>query len=185
MGRGIDYGRGTTNTDLATGIRFGIICQNELCGDSVNDICMNGTDVSNLNAVAEEKNKIRSRLENEETHSEEQIKELIEEIYEDEFPNGVDCCESGPWFYEQDGYEISLNGSYISVLKSDFYTFVEFCTACFPGAGNLSDYCSNGPKTYCLEEKWFSENQPCPYPIYRVDNDELVFKPEGFDENED
>ena len=33
---------------------------------------------------------------------------------------------------------------------------------------------ANGAKAYCLGHDWFDEDNPCPYPVYRVSDGSLV-----------
>lgn len=62
------------------------------------------------------------------------------------------------------------------VFKSPYYTHAQFCSPCVPGAGNLSTYCSSGPKTYCLPKDYF-QDEKCPYPYYSVADDTLIYSP--------
>lgn len=84
----------------------------------------------------------------------------------------------------------------VFVLKSPYYTKAQFCSPCAPGAAYLRHPCENGPKAYCFAPDWFrpwnddqvtgeyaGEKTSCPYPVWRVDNDELVFMPKT-DEDE-
>lgn len=77
-------------------------------------------------------------------------------------------------YLDSDGYygELCSHGE-LFLLKSDYYTFAQYCSPCFPGAGNLDSPCENGPKTYCFSHDWF-ESGVAPYPVLRVSDDSLV-----------
>jgi len=65
----------------------------------------------------------------------------------------------------------------VFILKSPYYTHAEFCSPCAPGACHLgSPADENGPRAYCFGPDWFDES-PCPYSVYRVDNNECIYKP--------
>lgn len=92
----------------------------------------------------------------------------------------TECWESGPNFsYKNDSEGLELlwsndgNGD-IVVIKSPFYANVQFCSPCFPGAGNLDQPCDSGPMTYALGADWFDEDSPCPYEIHSVVASEIT-----------
>ena len=79
----------------------------------------------------------------------------------------------------------------VFILKSPYYTRAQFCSPCAPGAAYLRNPCEDGPKAYCFAPDWFrpwkddqvtgeydGERTSCPYPVWRVEDDELVFKPQ-------
>lgn len=76
--------------------------------------------------------------------------------------------------YDRDGYKLTdcLDND-IMVLASPYYTNAQFCSPCFPGAGNLDTPVEDGPKTFCLGHKWF-EDDAAPYPVYRVSDNALI-----------
>lgn len=99
-------------------------------------------------------------------------------------------CEPVAWYYKDDGYEAfqSRDDCDIFVCKSPFYTYAQFCSPCAPGACYLANpidcmdhetrqvLVSN--RCYCLGPDWFDNDyEPCPYPVWRVDTDELVYEP--------
>lgn len=66
----------------------------------------------------------------------------------------------------------------VFILESPYYTFAQYCSPCAPGACYLRNPVdSNGPKAYCFGPDWFDSERPCPYPVYRVDNDECIYTP--------
>ena len=64
--------------------------------------------------------------------------------------------------------------SELMVIKSPYYTLVQYCSPCAPGAGNLNTPIECGIKAYCLGIEWFDEYNPCPYPIYSVATGNLI-----------
>ena len=164
---GIDYGRGITNIDYKTGIRFGVIPHHEigsawyensepiytfLCphcdadwGIEMNDICP---------------------------------------VCEKEIDDAAFDMQDIDWFeYHQDGYHMhqSYDDTDVWIEKSPYYTFCKLCSPCAPGAGYLMNYTPDGIKAYCPGIDFFEDNK-APFPIYRVANDELV-NPEFFKED--
>jgi len=95
-----------------------------------------------------------------------------------------DCdeCESRGFAFVEDGYGAyqSRDDSDIFVTKSPFYTFATFCSPCAPGAGHLRNPLApdEGVKTYCFGDDWF-EDESCPYTIYNVVDDAIVYQPKG------
>jgi len=72
--------------------------------------------------------------------------------------------------YEFDGYilQSSNDDTDLFVIKSPFYTLAKPCSPCAPGAGDLSSIENGNLKTYCLDESWFDEENPCPYEYFEV-----------------
>lgn len=79
----------------------------------------------------------------------------------------------------------------VFILESPYYTRAQFCSPCAPGAAYLRNPCEDGPKAYCFDPSWFrpwnddqvtgeygGERTSCPYPVWRVSDDELVFQPQ-------
>jgi len=152
--KGIDYAHGMANVHPETGIRYGVISQNLV-----------------LQAWADDS--------------------------EPEYPCGEcdawdsnnDCCnddgfdcEPIAWNYQADGYKATCGSDGdIFVMQSPFYTFAQFCSPCAPGACYLANPVSpsnDGNKCYCFGEDWFdSDYEPCPYPIWRVKDNVLVYEP--------
>jgi len=105
------------------------------------------------------------------------------------------CCEAIAWNVDDGEYLATQGGDDcdIFVIKSPFFTYAQFCSPCAPGAcylGNPLDepvtldhetreatvnYPNN--RCYCFGEDWFDDEEPCPYPIFRVDTGELVYEP--------
>lgn len=92
-------------------------------------------------------------------------------IYPD---NAGEYDEPIGWKIEDKEYEIyDCLDSDVMIVKSPYYTFARYCSPCVPGAGNLNSADPEGVKTYCLGHDWF-EGGKAPYPVYRVDTNELV-----------
>jgi len=186
---GIDYGRGITNIDTKTGIRYGVIpinseaCQ-AICDSLVPDYgpptCPKCQGQADEPSAFQE---IRAAL-----------GETFADLFSDsDLPAGYTEEEHECWDYvcvncqhffgsesafgdepiaeeyEGEGYRLSKTGndSDVFVLSSPFYTHAQFCSPCAPGAGYLLNPCADGPKTYCLGKEWF-DNESAPYPVFDV-----------------
>ena len=170
-GPGIDYGLGSTNIDRETGIRFGVISQDDVLQawadssepDYGEPTCPNcGREV-----IAHDGDKHGEY----EGHFADFACESCEQSYET-----GDCYgeEAIGWNYEGDGYKATdCLDSDIMILKSPFYTLAMFCSPCVPGAGNLNSASDDGVKSYCFGHDWFEEGA-APYPVYSVETGELV-----------
>ena len=135
---GIDYGRGITNIDIETGIRYGVISQHSLLPDALDEIYTLGTDYAYKEA----------------------LKELIEEGMEEyRAYEELECWETSNISYEKEGYILQTTDLGLYILKSPFYTHCLFCSPCCPGAGDLNNPIENGVKTYCLGADWFEEQE--------------------------
>lgn len=144
MGAGIDYGLGKTNIDLKTGIRFGVISQNEVLqtwADSSEAIyeyyCPNCGAYLKKGADAIRCNACRRRLE------------------EGDF----DFLEPQGFVFKGEGYYCQQGSDDfdIFILKSPFYTLCRYCSPCAPGAGYLMSPDSDGIKAYCFGPDWFED----------------------------
>jgi len=72
------------------------------------------------------------------------------------------------FYYDQDGYFLTdCLDHHILVIRSEFYTYAQFCIPCVLGAGNLDSPMEDGVKTYALGHEWF-KGGIAPYPVYRV-----------------
>lgn len=158
---GIDYGSYTgTNRNSRTGIHYGVISQNSVMPEALDDILEHGVDSAWENAIAD--------LKKEHGEGTEAYESAVEEMgnqWETEFNNYV---------YERNGYKLTgcLQND-LFILDSPYYTHAQFCSPCVPGAGNLNHPCKTGPKTYCLGAGWFDDGK-APYPIYEVQTGELA-----------
>ena len=156
----IDYGRGVTNIDMKTGIRYGVIALNNLSSDAVVENlepeypfncpqCGNETLVPSRSARYEYYCQTCKTWHNsEDCYGEDSIGCHLED---DEYTL-VDCLDND-----------------LMIIKSLHFTFAQFCSPCVPGAGNLdSPDEEGGVMAYCLGPEWFDEYSPCPYKIHHV-----------------
>lgn len=128
---GIDYGLGKTNIDTKTGIRYGVISQNEL----LQDWCESSKPYYNCENCEynEENNK--------------------------EYPDNCDFCEPTSFYIDNNEY-FAESDSYgdIFIIKSPYYTLCEYCSPCAPGAGYLVN--EGSVKAYCFGPEWFEDKLP-------------------------
>ena len=86
-------------------------------------------------------------------------------------------CEPVSFYIDTDELvaEQTADDTDIFIIKSEYYTWAQFCSPCAPGAGYLMNYTEPdvGITAYCFGDDWF-EGEKAPYPVYRVDTDELV-----------
>lgn len=155
---GIDYGKNTSaNKDEVTGIRYGII---------------NANDVMWF-AEESEPNYEGIELKCSECNHDYIVTENIFDCPECGAYTDVDI-EPLSWVVDINEIQAEQCGSYISVFKSDFFTYVAHCSPCYPGAGDLSsplDFKSDDNRAYCFGPNWFNSEDPhnrCPYAIYEV-----------------
>lgn len=170
MGKGIDYGRGLTNVDRDTGIRYGVIPAHDV-GQAWDDssepdygepCCPNcGSEVT-----------------------EDFPRELEDDEGRDYYCADCDVGLSSDVCYgdtpdahtfSDDGYEAMQGGddSDIFITKSPFYTRAAYCSPCAPGACHLRNPCDDGDRAYCFGHDWFEDGK-APYPVYSVATGELV-----------
>jgi hypothetical protein len=178
---GIDYGMGKVNIDLETGIRYGVISQNSVSGEALNDMesdygppicpkCDNaavniGDDsVVELNLDGEGWTKAQCDWED-------FVCIDCKYVFGTESAYGEEPIGQ---YYDQDGYKLTdCLDSDIMVILSPYYTYAQFCSPCVPGAGSLDSPCPDGIKTYCLGHDWFEDSR-APYPVYKVSDNSLV-----------
>lgn len=104
-----------------------------------------------------------------------------------------DDCEPHGYYVDTDeliAYQYEDDPD-IFVIRSMYYTSCRECSPCAPNAGYLLQPDPLGRKAYCFDPSWFDcvcdeptgiwqgEKTSCPYPVFRVDNDECVFTPKG------
>lgn len=187
---GIDYGRGQTNIDHSTGIRYGVIPQNVILqawtdsseadyGDAFCPQCGRGASIP-------------------EYSDEDDTQESDEYVDYNGIRNSRDYrCDDCKIYFDGDvafgneplGFYFDSDGikafsdsmGDIFIIKSPYYTRADFCSPCAPGACYLTSPNDNGAKAYCFDESWFDDDiEVCPYPIWRIENDELSYWPNGY-----
>jgi len=171
---GINYGGNTTNIDLATGIRYGVISQNSVSPEALDDLMAYGENRA-WKLALDEALRERHLEPGTDDVDEDEVAEELSLHWEDRL---------GDYVYEKDGYVITgcLDND-LFVLKSPYYTYACFCSPCVPGAGDLNnaltDHDINGapltdapfdtfPKVYCLGSDWFDDGK-APYAIFNVE----------------
>ena len=173
MPAGIDYGRGQTNIDTTTGIRYGVICQHSVMPEALDDVFTQGDDLSFAAWKKDLTAKIRAAIADaaddctcrNEDIADEFAGDIADRIVEE---SDYDSSES-IYRYERDGYVIENSPSLmcLMILKSPYKTRAAFCSPCVPGAGDLDSPRDDGAETYCLGADWF-EDEKAPYPIETV-----------------
>jgi len=192
--KGIDYGRGMSNVDGSTGIRFGVIQHDKVGqawweeseGNYREPACPKCEgEVVDLTDLGDE---CELRDEDDKLISSEEIDEWECAEHECADYACVNCryvfgSESAiseePYShsYDKDGYacEQGHDDPDIFILKSPFYTWCQFCSPCAPGAGYITNWTEPGVgiKAFVFDSSWFEDNK-APYPVYWVENDSLV-----------
>lgn len=158
---GIDYGLGHTNIDYKTGIRYGVISQHSIMPEALDDFEADYGDPSCPECGGPvEDGSVKDYS----------CGQCLEDYYVDQ----VYGDEPLAWRLAEEGYNASINANgYIVVVASPFYTHAQFCSPCYPGAGNLDVYCVDGPRTFCLGADFF-ENEEAPYVVYDVETGKEV-----------
>lgn len=182
MTRGIDYGMGQTNIDKSNGIRYGVISQNAVlqawCDSSEPNYgephcpkCGNpAIDAADISEDAEYEhlhhacgdwgcNDCEVMFDAEDAFGDSPLSHYV-----DDGEYLAECGEDGDIF----------------VMKSPYYTRAAFCSPCAPGACYLTSPDDDGDRAYCFGPDWFYDGEPCPYPVFRVDDDSLVYWPGGY-----
>ena len=175
--KGIDYGNGLTNTNIETGIRFGVIPHNAIgsawyeeseaeYGDPTCPKCACAPDNYDED--------IHGEYEIDEYHDTEFACQFCEYAFDSEqaYPE-----EPLSFWYNSDGYAMEQTDEVdVFVFNSPYYTFASFCSPCAPGACyllNPIDEQDDNNKCYCLGHDWF-EREKAPYPVYSVETGKLV-----------
>lgn len=184
---GIDYGRGISNRDPKNPeMHYGVISANKLGewayenfeADYGNPTCPEcGNEVRDydaiFNEVTEEQQEAMNKWECD--GCVDYVCLDCEKVYDsqDAFPEEPisHTCNEETLIAELD------SSNDVWILKSEYYTLCAYCSPCAPGAGYLTNVRENGIKAYCLPQDWFDKDNPCPYPIYRVADDTLVYTP--------
>jgi len=150
---GIDYGLGKANIDEKTGIRYGVISQNEV-----------------LQAWADS---------SEAEYPEPEVCETCEGTGQVDDEDCTDCedgrvfddmTEPLGFYLNEDGYEATQgsDGPDIFILKAPYYTLCGFCSPCAPGAGYIMDQRPRGGiRAYCFGHDFFEDGK-APYTVYDV-----------------
>lgn len=220
MSRGIDYGMGRVNINHETGIRYGVIPQNDVlqawaetsepdygpasCGEC-------GSEAIEIGDVPFDLDDCKTIRQDGWCRKHDVLR--IPKAYRDScggkkewHDEGRDyaCLHCARSFYSQDAFgEEPVNGFVVDdgeykatcggdgdvfIIESPYYTRGQFCSPCAPGAVYLRNSIDDGAKAYCFAPDWFDdygdvtgeycgEETSCPYPVFRVSDDECVFMP--------
>jgi len=181
---GFDYGLGQTNIDKETGIRYGVINQNE--------VLQAWADSSEANYGEPRCPKCGNEAMNVDDQPECNYRDDVNDDEKYETARGA-CgdyvCDSCKYLFDaEDAFgdepisfylvdeeykaEAGSDGD-IFIFKSPYYTRCQFCSPCAPGAGYLMNEVEDGVKAYCFGHDWF-EFGPAPYKVYRVADDTEV-----------
>lgn len=183
MNKGIDYGMGQTNIDTETGIRFGVI--------PVNDVLQAWSDSSEADygkphcpVCGNECSEVPDDFEGEQYHDVGCADHYCDTCKHTLDSSDVYGDEPLAWYVNDDEYTAHQSGDDrdIFITKSPYYTRAAFCSPCAPGACYLPNPCEDGEKAYCFGQDWFDNDiqsvyGPCPYPIWEVATDKLIYTP--------
>jgi len=154
---GIDYGHGKTNVDEKTGVRYGVISCHSVASwiwDEMDAVysahCPHcGEDLAEG---------FDPDCDGDCPHCEESFD------HGEQFADEADC-----WTYNANGLQFfsDRDCTNFTVTKSPVKIRSQFCSPCYPGAGNLDcpmEFGSeDGAITYALPVDFFDEFSPCPY----------------------
>lgn len=172
------------NFDEKTGIRFGVISPHSISHNCDYDLYEgpNSTDPYYESGKKELEEKIDSFFKDIGNLSDE-IKESLKDQIITEWFEGYENPD-GAMDYSDNEYDLHVSGDNfgIFVMKSPYYTYCRGCSPCAPGAGDLD--ASFNPddhelteafnRALCLGSEWFDQDNPIPYRVFRVDNDQEV-----------
>lgn len=187
---GIDYSRGISNADAATGIRYGVISQNSVMPEALDEIMTHGEDVAYAECLKSHLEAARANFVPSDEDGEEFDEDEAAQDFADRYQSDGGLSD---YLYERDGYKLTgCLSNDLFVLKSPFFTYAQFCSPCVPGAGNLDspfesavnqaglngeDYAREAseagfPRVYCLGHDWFENGAP--YAVFSVETGKLV-----------
>lgn len=167
---GIDYSAGhPVNRNIETGFRYGIITQNAVNPDALDDIYTHGTDEDYATWEEAIHDAIRSALRDYlSDHAIDRVIKYGLDNIGDDYQSSGDCTR---YSYESDGYKLHTDSSGdLWVMESPYFTYAQFCSPCAPGACYLTsplESPSEANKCYCLGHDWFEDETP--YPVYSVE----------------
>lgn len=195
---GIDYGRGLTNIDVETGIRFGVIPAGDLSEWIYEALELVYPEACCPKCGGDTQSIIDAENEWNNSHADEiEAGELSDELTQYRGGSCADygCSRCGVYFGSDDlgdvepiaqkleDGEYKVYGSAGSSASSDdlfvklspYYTFAPFCSPCAPGRVYLRDAGPAGDaRGYCFGHEWFTGGV-APYPVYSVVDDSEVY----------
>lgn len=172
---GIDYGRGLTNIDHETGIRYGCISQHEVTqawtdsaeADYGKPTCPScGEEIGYSNDAPD-----CPEAEEEWFTGKDFVCFTCKACY---WSDAVYADEPLGWSLDDGEYvAVDCLDSDILIIKSPYFTYGPYCSPCVPGAVSLAVDGEYGPETgakaYCFGHDWFDDGK-APYAVYRVDD---------------
>lgn len=185
---GIDYGRGMSNIDHETGIRYGVIHHREVGEAWYEESEANYGDPECPGCGG------KCIEYDEDKHGDYEDKTGMKVSYGcldyacEECKASFDIGDVMPeepysFSYDKDGYqaEQGYDDFDIFIMKAPYYTYCQYCSPCAPGAGYVMNWIKKPddpvgimpPKGYCFGHTWF-EGGKAPYPVYRVSDGSLV-----------
>ena len=158
--QGIDYRMGGTNIDSKTGIRFGVINQNEVLQAWADE-----SEPFHIPTCPECGNELKDGFDSEKCeHCGIKIDPDLD----------FDMQEPLCWIIDNNEYQAESDDyGDIFITKSPYYTTCQFCSPCAPGAGYIMNTIENGVKAFCFEHDFFDDGI-APYPVFSVETGELV-----------
>ena len=184
---GVDYGMGKTNIDPKTGIRYGVISQNSVSGDALDDMVSDygpptcpkcGSPAVDIGADGVPDlgdDVIAANWAQEALHGWDEYACIA-----CKYTFGSDSAfgdEAIGQYLDNNKYKVyNCLQSDLMVIMSPYWTYARFCSPCVPGAGDLDAKVHDGQgdcKAYCLGHDWFDDGK-APYPVYRVSDDSIV-----------
>lgn len=153
--RGINYSP-TSNIDIKTQIRYGVICQHDVGQAWYEDsepVYPEHTYCLDCGTIIQWDCTLCPNC---------------------DLDNPADYQDIDPisWVFQNDGYQISQDSESpdLFITESPFFTYAQFCSPCAPGACYLTNPLETphpDNKCYCLGHDWF-DNGKAPYPVYCV-----------------
>jgi hypothetical protein len=184
---GIDWGRGLTNIDHDTGIRFGVLPLHDVCqawcdsaeadygpascpkcGDEAQGVAGAEQDYAEANGDDAELTALNSWSCSDYGCAQCGVYFGSDEAFGD---------EARAFSYTDDGYKAFQSGDDCDIFieLSPFYTYAPFCSPCAPGACYLRDGAAEGDaRAYCFGHDWF-DGGIAPYPVYDVETGAEVY----------
>lgn len=166
---GIDYGMGKTNIDRKTGIRYGVISQN--------DVLQAWADSSEPDYPIPDIECSRCQTSVSAADGEETLCPQCGHRLAREYERAMDLMEPAAYVYMAEGYRcFSDSVGDIFIELSPYFTYAQFCSPCAPGACHLGhplEEPASNNKCYCFGHDWFDGGK-APYPVYSVETGELV-----------
>lgn len=174
----IDYSHGQSNIDKETGIRYGVIPQNNVlqawcdsnepiystncphCGNELTQEMYNNA----LTYCSKE-----GDPENLKERTCPSCNEILCDIdFQESEPIGF-ILNDGEYLAQQDSEDCD-----IFITKSPYYTLCDFCSPCAPGAGYILNQNKEGCKAYCFGPEFFNEDDENKPTIYRASDNSIV-----------